>query len=145
MKARGIVNCCVMLLWFVATHHCAFEQLFSSHGNRPFAQTATTPSDSSSQSDCPSHSSGDPSSHSEGKSCGNILQPSSSNQLNDASKLALVPIVNSLVAVLSNSLGYSDPLLSSTAISFEAANSAALSQRAHSLSIAPNAPPVTLA
>ena len=145
MKARGIINWCVMLLWFVAIHHCAFEQLFLSHGHLPFAQTATTSSDSSSQSDCPSHPSGDPSSHSEGKSCGNILQPSSSNQLNDASKLALVPIVNSLVVVLSNSLSYSDPLLSSTTISFEAANSAALSQRAHSLSIAPNAPPVTLA
>lgn len=145
MKARGLINWCVMLLWVVATHHCVFEQLFSGHGHRAFAQTATTSSDSPSQSGCPSHPSGDPSSHSEGKSCGNILQPSSSNHLNDASKLALVPIVNSLVAVLSNSLGYSDPLLSSTTISFEAANSAALSQRAHSLSIAPNAPPVTLA
>lgn len=145
MKARGLINWCVMLLWFVATHHCVFEQLLSSHGHRAFAQTATTSSDSSSQSDCPSHPSGDPSSHSEGKSCGNFLQPSSSNHLNDASKVVLVPIVNGLVAELSNSLGYSEPLLWSATISFEAAGAAALSQRAHSLSIAPNAPPVTLA
>lgn len=134
-----------MLLWFVATHHCVFEQLFSSHGHQPLAQTATTSSDSSSQPDCPSHPSGDPSSHSEGKSCGNFLQPSSSNQLTDASKLALVPIVYGLVTIRSNNLSYSDPLLSSATILFETAHSAALSQRAHSLSIAPNAPPVTLA
>ena len=145
MKARGLINWCVMLLWFVATHHCAFEQLLSSHGHQPFSQTATTSSDSSSQSDCPSHPSGDPSSHSEGKSCGNLLQPSSSNQLNDANQIAFVPIVNGLLAVLSNSLNYSDPVLSSSTASFETAHLAALSQRAHSLSIAPNAPPVTLA
>jgi len=143
MKTRGLINWCVLLLWFVATYHCAFEQLISSHGHRPISQAATTSSDSSSRSDCPSHSSGDPSSHSEGKACGTVYQTNSSNQLQDATQVPLVPIIGAFLVALSGSINDSNPFLSTD--SFENANSAALSQRAHSLSIAPNAPPVTLA
>ena len=143
MKARGLINWCVMLLWFVATYHCAFEQLISKHGSQPVSQAAT--SDSSSPTECPAHPSGDPSSHNEGQSCGTVVQPSSSNELSDATQLALIPIANALLAVLSSTFSYEhSSSLSPTAL-FETANATALSQRAHSLSIAPNAPPVTLA
>lgn len=142
MKARGLINWCVVLLWFVATYHCAFEQLISKHGS-PVSQAAT--SDSSSPTECPSHQSEDPSSHSEGKSCGTVLQPSSSSELRDATQLALVPVANALLAVLSSTFSHERSSNLSSTAPFETANTAALSQRAHSLSIAPNAPPVTLA
>lgn len=145
MKAKRLINFCVLLLWFVAAHHCAFEQLFSSHQHLQFSHNATTSSDSSSQSGCPSHPSGDPASHSEGKSCGNLIQPKFSSQLNDASQEAPALNVDSFSFVFSNSLSYSVPFLSSSAALFETAHSTSLSQRAHSLSIAPNAPPVLLA
>lgn len=142
MKARGLINWCVMLLWFVATYHCAFEQLISKHGSQPVSQAA---SDSSTPTECPAHPSGDPSSHNEGQSCGTVVQPSSSNQLSDATQLAFIPIANALLAVLSSAFSYEhSSSLNSTAL-FETASATALSQRAHSLSIAPNAPPVTLA
>lgn len=143
MKAKGIINWCVMLLWIVATYHCAFEQLISGHRHTPTSQTATTLPDSSSRSDCPSHTSGDPSSHSEGKACGPVLQSTSSNQSQDAAQVALVPIVGAILATLSSGMSDSTPILST--VSFKNANSAGLSQRANSLSIAPNAPPVMLA
>lgn len=139
MKARGLLNLCVMLLWFVATYHCALEQLIAKCSNQPFSQTST-----SSEPDCPSHPSDDPSSHSEGKACGTIFQASSSSQLQDSSQVEFVSIVSSLLADFS-SFDYLDQYLSSSAASFESTHSAALSQRAYSLSIAPNAPPVTLA
>lgn len=145
MKARGLISWCVMLLWFVATHHCAFERLISDLGERPFSQNSTPYSDSSSQSDCPSHPSGDSSSHSEGKTCSTLFQLSSSSQLLDATKATPVPLTSSLLAVLSNSLGYLNPFLSGPTAPFDIADSAALSQCADSLSIAPNAPPITLA
>ena len=145
MKARGLINWCVMLLWFVATHHCAFEQLTSGHEHRSLSQTALTFSDSSFQPECPSHPAGDSSSHSEGRSCGTLLFPSSSSQLHDATPVALVPFVSGFFAALSRNLSCADPFFSSSIALFEIASSEALSQRAHSLSIAPNAPPVTLA
>lgn len=144
MKARGLINWCVMLLWFVATYHCAFEQLISEHGNQLVSQS-TTSSDSSSPSECPSHTPGDPSSHSEGESCGVALQTSSSNEFREATQVALIPVVDAFLAAFNNSLGYSYSFHSNSSASFETADSMALSQRAHSLSIAPNAPPVTLA
>ncbi len=145
MKVKRLINCCVLLLWFVAAHHCVFEQLFSSHEHLQFSQNATTSSDSSSQSDCPSHPSGDPSSHSEGASCGTLIQPRFLSQLNDASQEVPALNVKSLSFVLSNSLNYSVPFHSSSTALFETAHSSALSQRVHFLSIAPNAPPVVLA
>lgn len=133
-----------MLLWFVATYHCAFEQLISKHGSQPISQAANT-SDSSSPAECPSHPTGDPSSHSEGKSCGSVVQPSSSSELRDTTQLALIPLANALLAVLSSTFNYEHSSNLSSTAPIETANATALSQRAHSLSIAPNAPPVTLA
>ncbi len=144
MKARWLINLCITLLWFVATYHCALEQLISKLDNQPFSHTHTS-SDPSSQTDCPSHSSEDPSSHSEGKSCGTILLPSLSCQPQNSAQVAFVPTANSLLVLLSNSFGYRDPFLTCEAVMIESADAAALSQLAYSLSIAPNAPPVTLA
>lgn len=149
MKARGLINWCIMLLWFVATYHCAFEQLISRHNNHSFSsQTATTSSESSRPSQCPSHHSDDASSHSEGKSCGNVIQPSLSNELRDVIQIVLIPTVSSFLAILNNNFIYTSAVnsfLVAFTSSFDTASSKTLLRHAHSLSIVPNAPPVTFA
>jgi hypothetical protein len=138
MKTRGLINCCVLLLWFVATHHCVFEQLILNYRHLPSYQVDIA------SSECPSHSSSDPYSHNEGKSCGTFLQSNFSNELREATQETLTPIVDVLIVFLSNSLADVDLFHFSSAVSFETSDLIFLSQRANSLSIAPNAPPVTL-
>jgi hypothetical protein len=141
--ARRLINWCVLLLWFAATYHCAFEHVFSP----PIANSASAShsSDSALPFECPSHTSDRTSPHSEGSNCGSAVQIASSTELRDATPIVITPSLETLVLVLSSSVTNDHIFIGSSDSSSEAATLAALSQLGASLSIAPNAPPVTLA
>lgn len=145
MKIRGFISWCALLLWFVGTHHCVLETLVSEYNHQPNPHTATTSTDSSSPFNCPCHDSNDSSSHSEGKTCGTALKPTSSSQIQDAARVALIPITNTFLLVLNNVFNYQHSFNFDSNVPFEITNLTPLYQRAYSLSIAPNAPPVTFA
>lgn len=168
MKIRNFINLCGILLWFSATHHCAFHgiiETFTSHTRTLTVLTSDNNSQISRQDalaeasyakhyipehntpehntleHCTSHSTEDPFSHTEGASCSNPVQSGTISELRSVNNLTAVPLDNIFVVSLSNASMHNLHQARSTNLSLNEHEHTSLFQRFFSLSIAANAPP----
>ncbi len=127
---------CVLLLWFAAMHHCAFEGLISAIFS---AQVAHAEENSD---PCRAHSSEDAGAHREGQPCGTVLQTAAKAELHNVDLLLVRP---------APSFGlHTDVVFFASSATLRRVTTEALPilptlrRLSHSLSLAPNAPPQTI-
>lgn len=143
MKLRQIYTLCLTLVCFVALHHCVLEQIGSLYRSTKSAQDAASRDLPSTPTSCPAHSGEDSTSHGQGHICGSTLQTLSSVEL-PAPTFVLVPEAFELVALKINAVDFLTTS-GNNRFQFDNESSYVVTRFAQSLSIAPNAPPVTLA
>lgn len=145
MKSNGLFSVIIALLWLVAMHHCAVEDLTSWIFGGKSAHVAASADTNGSPLQCPSHSQNDSSSHKEGQPCGSIIQASTKVEFRRVEPI-LLPLSVAFALFLRVDFLASNSLKAVPEADIKILDRpSVLLQLAHSLSLAPNAPPVTLA